>query len=240
MTTGCPSGNDALRFSLSFLLECGCFVLVDVARGCSTGNEAYTVEVWMERPPSTAQECAPFVMGLVNNRNQALGISVIPSAQGMECWWWSNDIERLNIHQDTWNDGAAGEPGWLRVAATWDPSSKSRRIFVNGKLVGEDDAQGEEHLLAGGDQGGVLGLGNVIGYGAPGSTHALTGCIAEVRVWRRALDPSEILSELSIPCKNALETLVRDSSPAAQALVQALCDRDAVIRIAARSMNATS
>jgi len=126
----------------------------------------------------------------------------------------------------------------LRVGATWDPSSKSRRIFVNGKMVGEDNAQGEQHQLAGGDQGGVLGLGNVIGYGAPGSTHPLTGCIAEVRVWRRAPGTNELFSELTTPCNNALETLVLHSSPSTQALVKALCDRDAAIRIAVRSLTA--
>ena len=56
--------------------------------------------------------------------------------------------------------------------------------------------------------------GNVIGCGAAGSTHPLTGCIAEVRVWTRALDaldPTELFSELDIPCKNALEALVLDT-----------------------------
>ena len=201
--------------------------------GCPTGNDAYSVEVWMEHPPSTVQECVPFVMGLVNNGdNKALGISILPSAKGMECWWWSNDFERLNISPSTWNDSAAGDHNWLRVAATWDPSNKSRRIFVNGKMVGEDNAQGQEHQLAGGDQGGVLGLGNVIGYGAAGSTHPLTGCIAEVRVWKRALDPTELFSELAIPCKNALEALVLDTCPCCQALVKELCDRDDCIRAA--------
>ena len=62
-----------------------------------------------------------------------------------------------------------------------------------------------------------------------------------MRVWTRALDaldPTELFSELAIPCKNALEALVLDTCPCGQALVKALCDRDECIRAAVQCTTA--
>ena len=107
----------------------------------------------------------------------------------------------------------------------------------------EDDAQGQSTSLLAETKEECLNEAtcNVIGCGAAGSTPPLTGCIAEVRVGTRALDaldPTELFSELTIPCKNALEALVLDTCPCGQALVKALCDRDECIRAAVQCTTA--
>ena len=58
-------------------------------------------------------------------------------------------------NEEAW--GARGDGGaedrWLRLAAVWDPESASRKIYMNGRMIQEDNAQGKGHNLAGAEEG---------------------------------------------------------------------------------------
>ena len=232
-----------------------------VMNGCPEHNDAYTVELWMDRPePGQHEWTAPYSMGpsdfkywdtglskstvkegvhnLVDEKSLVIGVN--PASCGLSHLWtygMLGSCVQEHIDSKTWKGVEDGDDeSWLRVAATWDPISQSRKIFVNGKMVKEDDAQetGKEHDLPGADEGGILVVGSG-GANCIEDTEAFTGCIAEVRVWKRALEPSALFRELAVPCKTMLEALVLDTSKPCQELVKTLCNHDQAIRAAVQS-----
>ena len=198
--------------------------------GCPTGNDAYTVEVQLTHPhggSALGGWQVAFFLGKPNCNGQNIGVGVNGNSKGMSNFWWSNDCAKEGAEDDIWKraDEAKGdeESVWLRLAATWDPSKQERKIFMNGTMINEDNAQGSEHRKFGPADGAVLALGDVVGEGNPfGKGLAIKACIAEVRVWNTALEPSLLFRELGGAKMSALKALVMHSSEASQALADYL------------------
>ena len=76
---------------------------------------------------------------------------------------------------------------WVHLAATYDPANGERRLFVDGKLVAQDDLS--EPIAYDRSPTGDLYLGQ-----DPGPGEALLGALDDVAVWARALTPGEVLA----------------------------------------------
>lgn len=72
---------------------------------------------------------------------------------------------------------------WTFLTAVFDSKEKHRRIFVNGKLVRDDDAGGP----LGGVAGEALHLGRYVN-----PTQYFRGQLGPVRIWSRALSDEEV------------------------------------------------
>ena len=210
--------------------------------GCPTGNDAYTLEMLLTHPTggsSLGGWQVGLFLGKPNADGRCVGLSINGQSKGMSNYWWGNDCAKEHVDSSTYKaadepDGE-GESAWLRIAASWDPEKKQRSIFMNGKMINKDKAQGREHRKFGPAEGAVLSVGDLVGEGSPfGKGLALKGCIAEVRVWSQALDPSLLFKELAGAKSSALEALVVNPSEPCQALVDALCVSDASLSTAAR------
>ena len=117
-------------------------------RGLPSGNEAYTVEIEL-----TEQEGhgVAFFLGKPNRNSGCLGMWTESNGRKLHHFWWSNDCDKDGIDEETWQRGG-DEDGevvdaspWLKIAASWDPLKEERKIFVNGVMVHQDNAQGRGH-----------------------------------------------------------------------------------------------
>ena len=197
--------------------------------GCPTGNDAYTVEVLLTHPTGGSVLGGwqvAFFLGKPNCNGQNLGMGVNGQSKGMSNFWWANDCAKEHVDDDTWthtDEAHANEEGsWLRLAVCWDPSKKQRKIFMNGKMLNEDNAQGSEHRKFGPEEGAVIALGDCgrrqsIRQGAGSEGMHRRGSHVEGRA--RA---SLLFKEIGGSKISALTALVMNPSEASQALADYL------------------
>lgn len=140
----------------------------------------FTVEVWVK--PAVAGEYA-LVTALFNLPSAGYQVSILPSRELRFRSGASEDpslrrFDDLQGGQVVWGD-------WNHVVATYDGTTK--RLYLNGALVGEQIAP----ILASPGLNFRLGAGNG-SVTSPGLV--LDGVLDEAAFYRRALDPSRILT----------------------------------------------
>lgn len=92
------------------------------------------------------------------------------------------------IWGDDWvSDVAIPVEQWSHVAMTWDVKSGNRRMFLNGKLVGEKGGAKPIPNVQ-----NHFGIGLWVGWPAAWGDDMFKGIIDEVRFWNRVLSEDEI------------------------------------------------
>jgi hypothetical protein len=101
------------------------------------------------------------------------------------------NITRIFIRTDAalrWVDGPVIPPRlWTHLAATWDDSTGTAILYVNGIQVGTDTWGGETLNAPSENTSGI-------GAAADGLTARISGYIRDVRIWDDVRTPAEILA----------------------------------------------
>jgi hypothetical protein len=142
-------------------------VNVSTMNNFPAGMQPYTIEAWVK----------PDVMGVkgiigwgnygVGNQVNALRLT----ATGLVNYWWGNDLTVTT---------SSLTGGWVYVVSAFDGTT--RRIYVDGVLVGSDNPVGHNASL------------NNLTIGKTYSTEYFQGVIDEMAVWKRSLSSDEVVS----------------------------------------------
>jgi hypothetical protein len=103
-----------------------------------TGNEAYSVAGWFK---ADNPRVGPDARGIIGWGNYGTGRTVnalrLAGDNGFSHYWWGADlvagdgaVAALDVDVD---DGE-----WHHIAATYDPLTGQRKLFLNGELLGQD------------------------------------------------------------------------------------------------------
>jgi hypothetical protein len=133
------------------------------------GNGAYCIEAWIY--PTAAGACTIIGWGdLTTNKANVLRLSNNEVGRGYELinYWWANDLYSSSTNVYALNT-------WQHVAATFDGTT--RRLFVNGAIVGSDTPTGHN----------VTTFNNVTIGAQPGGGQPFVGYISNVRVVNSAV-----------------------------------------------------
>lgn len=84
---------------------------------------------------------------------------------------------------------------WYHCAATWDSTSQTTKIYMNGALSSSTSVPGTTISNTASSQ---FSIGVNIGVGNTGATQFLNGLIEDVRVYNRLLSANEILTISSL------------------------------------------
>ena len=112
-------------------------------RGLPSGNEAYTVEIELTegRPRSG------ILPGKPNRNSGCLGMWTESNGRKLH-HWWSNDCDKDGIDEETWQAltkwRSSGRLAMAKNRGVVGPVEEERKIFVNGVMVHQDNAQGED------------------------------------------------------------------------------------------------
>ncbi len=88
---------------------------------------------------------------------------------------------------------------WTHLAATWDPAVSNYTVFINGRVRAQTPPA---------DNFNFSSTALALGLPPPGGELGFDGLVDEVRVWNRALSPTEILQNYNRPL-TGLETGLR-------------------------------
>jgi len=135
-------------------------------------SSALTVSLWLRPdalPSSTGYACP--IVKVYNNVDVTWSICLNGNASTLEMWLYSN------AHSSPWP--AIGT--WTHVAGVWDGNLFA--LFVDGQMIGPSSLSS---VLFDGDPL-VIGSSDAGGTVAP-----FTGAIDDVRIYNRALPPTEI------------------------------------------------
>lgn len=136
----------------------------------SIANSSFTIAGWVYAD-SVSADSTWFSMGNSGAVNEQLHLRMDP-AGGIRFGFYGNDVDTPT---STFTTGV-----WHHVVYTYDISSGVRRIFFNGSKSAEDIASAPYS-------------GNGVTYiGSFGGGEFWNGNIDEVRIYNRALDPSEV------------------------------------------------
>ncbi|NML66047.1 T9SS type A sorting domain-containing protein [Hymenobacter sp. RP-2-7] len=144
------------------------------------GNSAYTIEAWVK--PTQMGQYGIIGWGNYGNNNQVNALRLSPT--GLRNYWWSNDLDATTADLS----GA-----WHHVAASYDPATNTRCLYLDGALVSTDQpSTATPHAVPNADN---LRIGSTnFGEFFPGS-------IDEVRVWSVTRTAAQIAAtrSMSIP-----------------------------------------
>lgn len=158
---GCLSfdGGDVVNTSLSYL-----------------ANSSFTITSWLYQNNSPSNNQTWFSAGSVSGGNQTI-VQRIYQNGTMRFAFYGDD---LDTSSGTYNAGS-----WQHVAYTYDSNTRSRKVFVNNKLVGEDTANGDF-------------IGNSdISIGSWFSSEDWNGLIDEVKIYNTALTADQIAQDMN-------------------------------------------
>ncbi|MGI4833049.1 MAG: LamG-like jellyroll fold domain-containing protein [Janthinobacterium lividum] len=147
------------------------FVAVGSGATVPVGNSAYTIEAWIK--PTQRGNYGIIGWGGYSNNNQVNALRL--SDTGLRHYWWANDLDATTADLS----GA-----WHHVAATYDPATNTRRLYLDGAQVSTDNpSTSTPHAVPSADN---LRIGSTnFGEFFPGS-------IDEVRVWNVARTAAQI------------------------------------------------
>ncbi len=138
-----------------------------------TGSSNYTIEAWFKMNGTTDGGIVGW--GNYGTTNQCNALRTANNGTAINNYWWSNDLVK--------NTGSLGST-WHHVAATYDGSN--RCIYLDGTLLGCDQPTNHNVPNA-----------NNLRIGSTNNGEYFNGAIDEVRIWNRALCPSELQNNMN-------------------------------------------
>ena len=152
---------------------------VNCGNGINIVNSSFTLECWAQRN-STGDDHHFFSLG-TNVANQGLHIRYNPAGT-IRFGFWANDYDAPAGTYST--DGA-----WHHYAFSYNAASNSRKVYVDGVLIGSDVASSD--FVGTGD----FLIGDIVSaYGVPLSWD---GNIDDVRVWNIERSAGEINADIN-------------------------------------------
>jgi len=149
-------------------------------------SRSFSICLWTRPKLKGAAEQCVFTQTQVNNTNTSLHFRIYTNGT-LRMGFYSNDLDAA---------GKAIADEWIHICYWLDAKSKTRRIYVNGEQVAQDQPA-SLYLGTAGDT--MIGS-----WGATGQKY--NGAIDEVQVWHRALSPQEIKESMGDMTKIAVES----------------------------------
>jgi hypothetical protein len=141
------------------------------------GNSAYTIEAWVK--PTQMGNYGIIGWGNYQNNNQANALRL--TTTGLNNYWWSNDLVApapINL----------ADGNWHHVAASYDPTTNVRSLYVDGALLSTDQPS-VTHAVPN---------ANNLRIGSTNFGEFFPGSIDEVRVWSVARTAAQIAANRSL------------------------------------------
>ncbi|MGR6918015.1 GH32 C-terminal domain-containing protein [[Actinomadura] parvosata] len=159
-------------------------------RGFVPPTDALTVEAWVA-PRAFEWGDGGKLEGIVNQHDQGAGRGFVLGVGRHGTWSFQASVN--GSWQSVWADPGASLPArrWSHIAATFDASDHTMRLYLNGRQVGSRTAPAGVLTPDGGDL--VIGSNNhpvMINGMFPVNTFA--GLIDEVKIYDKALTATEV------------------------------------------------
>jgi len=173
--------------------------------GNSAGNGVRTIDFWFKpavnMSPSTTATGWTLISRDDNTQFSEYGIYIRGTDWtgagnvGKLCFWirYSGTLHEIMSNQNTWTGGT-----WYHVAGVLDPTS-GMKLFINGTAQTNIDASATSATMT--DNSSPVNLGS---WGP--SLRFFNGRMDEMRLWNRALSPSEIQAKMCQDLTPANET----------------------------------
>lgn len=153
------------------------------------GNDSYTISVTFETTASQALSGIPLDLlgwgdyGPGSSPNNTIAMRLLlpyPEGDGVDNYWWYNDLEGNATVQD-------GQ--WYTFVASYNSTTDARCIYLNGTQLGCDSPGVNDASAA----------NFAIGMADPSGTtdSSFIGDLADVAVFNTALTPDQVQSDLS-------------------------------------------
>ncbi|MES2689784.1 MAG: LamG domain-containing protein, partial [Bacteroidota bacterium] len=142
-----------------------------------TGRSSYTIEAWINPSSLTGSHgiAGWGAAGSVNEYN-GLMLGMQGDQKVLINYWWDNDLGVV-IPDFTGN--------WAHVAATYDSTTNTRKLYLNGVLIASDQPSGTHAVPS----------GNFLA-GRTGGDEYFNGKLDELRIWTVARTASQISSSM--------------------------------------------
>ena len=149
---------------------------VDCGSSININGSSFTIEVWAKRASTSAANLHFFSLGSPANN------------QGLHVRWQSNNTLRFAFWNNDYDiSGLTIDLNWHHYAFAYNASTNTKRVYLDGKLVGSDNSNPNDFLGSGKFKIGVLvdGIGN-------GNLEPWYGNMDEIRVWGVELTQTQI------------------------------------------------
>lgn len=155
-------------------------------------SRSFSICLWTKPKLSGGAEQCVFTQTQANNTNTSMHFRIYTNGT-LRMGFYSNDLDAA---------GQAKADTWMHICYWLDAKAKTRRIYVNGEQVAQD--QNMSLYL------GTAGDTMIGSWGGTGQKY--NGVIDEVQVWYRALSPQEIKDSMGDMTKLAVESAGKLSS----------------------------
>jgi hypothetical protein len=149
-------------------------------------NRSFSICLWTSPKLKGASEQVVFSQTQANNTNTSMHFRIYTNAT-VRMGFYSNDLDAA---------GAAKADEWQHICYWLDVKTKTRRIYINGEQVAQD--QGMSPYL------GTAGDTMIGSWAATGQKY--NGMVDEVQIWYRALSPQEVKDSMNDMTKLAVES----------------------------------
>lgn len=171
-----------------------------IAFSLAEGMPSFTISIWVNAEDIPTDDAIPYaIVGSSIWDNSAVHMHITDGILRGSMASWKNadymDEEYTHTREDAldWADTPSMAGKWFHVALTMDGETKTRCLYVNGTLVGEDVADSVDANLF---------KGNIeIGSYKADSQRYFNGMLDEFRLYDRALTQDEV-RELTAQVEN--------------------------------------
>jgi hypothetical protein len=162
--------GQALSFTEAGEVKCGYVPL---------NNKSFTICMWINPKQAGGAEQCIFSQIDANATNTSMHFRMYTANGTARMGFYSNDLDALNVLKAN---------TWVHLAFYVDVAGKVRRIYADGKQVGQDAG------LAGVEYLGKKGDTMIGSWGTSGQK--FNGLIDEVQIWDKALTAAEITESM--------------------------------------------
>jgi len=158
-----------------------------------TGNGSYTISVTFETTASQALSGIPLTLlgwgsyGPGSSPNNTIAVRLLlayaEGGQGVDNYWWYNDLE---------SHATVADGQWYTVVSSYDSTTDTRSIYLNGALLGQDTPGTNDASAA----NFAIGMADPLGT----LNSSFIGDLADVAIFTTALTPTQVTASLdSVP-----------------------------------------